>query len=50
MLITLFYPFITGISKSSESNRCLTLKRNSDFRDSDVCDAFISLSYTSRLL
>jgi len=45
VLITLFYPFVTGISKFSESNKCLTLKRNYDFRYSDVRDAFISLSY-----
>jgi len=44
MLIALFDPFITRISKSSESNSFLTLKWNSDFRDSDVRDAFISLS------
>jgi len=44
IIIALFDPFITRISKSSESNSCLTLKWNSDFRDSEVRDSFISLS------
>jgi len=43
MLSTQFYPFVTGISKSTEWNRCLKLKLNSDFRDSDVRDAFINV-------